>query len=223
MRAKDDAMVEQVASAIAIEDTGVSWHDVSPRDRTYYVRLARAALAAQPAPSAPVGVLAQRIEAYHWDIADKPVAAQFAAELRSLAQQPAAVDGAMHKVAAIAHSGGLIGMSPHDALTTIRRLSLPYWGKEEKPEQVHATLAAQPAPSVPVGVDGLVRDLVCEIERNTCMHEETHRGGVLWEICDLCGAKWADDRGGRPEFQWPDCVERAHEWLTQQQENSNDH
>lgn len=39
--------VEQVASAIAIEDTGVSWHDVSPRDRTHYVKLARAALAAQ--------------------------------------------------------------------------------------------------------------------------------------------------------------------------------
>lgn len=45
--AVDDATVEQVASAIAIEDTGVSWHDVSPRDRTYYVRLARAALTAQ--------------------------------------------------------------------------------------------------------------------------------------------------------------------------------
>lgn len=52
---------------------------------------------------------------------------------------------AMRKVAAIAHSGGLIGMNPHDALTTIRRLSLPYWGKEEKPEQVHATLVQQPA------------------------------------------------------------------------------
>lgn len=45
----EDAVVgvEQVASAIAIEDTGVSWHDVSPRDRTHYVKLARAALAAQ--------------------------------------------------------------------------------------------------------------------------------------------------------------------------------
>lgn len=54
-----------------------------------------------------------------------------------------AVDEAMRKVAAIAHSGGLIDMSPHDALTAIRRLSLPYWGKEEKPEQVHATLATR--------------------------------------------------------------------------------
>lgn len=65
-------------------------------------------------------------------------------------------------------------------------------------------------------LEEVLRDLVCEIERNTCTHEETHRGGVLWEICDLCGAKWADDRGGKPEFQWPDCVEHAHEWLSQQ-------
>ena len=40
-------------------------------------------------------------------------------------------------------------------------------------------------------------------ERNTCQHEETHRGGVLWEICDACGAQWADDRGGKPEWQDP--------------------
>jgi hypothetical protein len=29
-----------------------------------------------------------------------------------------------------------------------------------------------------------------------CPHEERHRGGVIWEICDACGAQWADDRGG---------------------------
>ena len=40
-----------------------------------------------------VEVLAQRIEAYHWDIADKTVAAQFAAELRALAQQTTADGG----------------------------------------------------------------------------------------------------------------------------------
>ena len=33
---------------------------------------------------------------------------------------------------------------------------------------------------------------------NTCLHESTHRGGAIWEICDDCGAKWADDRGGKP-------------------------
>lgn len=42
-------------------------------------------------------------------------------------------------------------------------------------------------------------------EINTCQHEETHRGGFLWEICDSCGAKWADDEGGKPE--WKDPVE----------------
>lgn len=40
-------------------------------------------------------------------------------------------------------------------------------------------------------------------ERNTCQHDETHRGGFLWEICDGCGAKWADDEGGKPEWVDP--------------------
>ena len=40
-------------------------------------------------------------------------------------------------------------------------------------------------------------------ERNTCRHEETHRGGALWEICDSCGAMWADDEGGKPEWEDP--------------------
>lgn len=35
-------------------------------------------------------------------------------------------------------------------------------------------------------------------ERETCTHEETHRGGAIWEICDSCGKKWADDEGGKP-------------------------
>lgn len=29
-----------------------------------------------------------------------------------------------------------------------------------------------------------------------CLHESRHRGGVIWEICDDCGAKWTDDEGG---------------------------
>ena len=35
--------------------------------------------------------------------------------------------------------------------------------------------------------------------RNTCLHEETHRGGTILEICSGCGREWADDRGGKPE------------------------
>ena len=44
-------------------------------------------------------------------------------------------------------------------------------------------------------------------ERYTCQHEETHRGGFLWEICDVCGDKWADDMGGKTEWKDP------AEWL----------
>lgn len=34
------------------------------------------------------------------------------------------------------------------------------------------------------------------VDRNTCTHEDTHRGGAIWTICDGCGMKWADDEGG---------------------------
>lgn len=30
----------------------------------------------------------------------------------------------------------------------------------------------------------------------TCEHEDTHRGGAIWTICDQCGKQWADDEGG---------------------------
>ncbi|HEP8838425.1 TPA: hypothetical protein VDU70_002225 [Pseudomonas aeruginosa] len=59
----------------------------------------------------------------------------------------------------------------------------------------------------------LLHGLVREVERKTCGHEETHRGGAIWEICDSCGAKWADDEGGKPEFAWPESVEKARAFL----------
>jgi hypothetical protein len=51
-------------------------------------------------------------------------------------------------------------------------------------------------------LDALV-GLLRRDEGNTCQHEDTHRGGVLWEICDQCGAMWADDEGGKPEWKDP--------------------
>ena len=48
-------------------------------------------------------------------------------------------------------------------------------------------------------------ELLARDERNTCQHENTHRGGAIWEICDDCGAKWADDHGGKPA--WVDPIE----------------
>lgn len=41
-----------------------------------------------------------------------------------------------------------------------------------------------------------LRDLLAHVDRTTCRHEQTHRGGAIWTICDNCGTKWADDRGG---------------------------
>jgi hypothetical protein len=40
-------------------------------------------------------------------------------------------------------------------------------------------------------------------ELNTCQHEDTYRGGAIWEICNQCGSKWADDEGGKPEWKDP--------------------
>lgn len=56
-------------------------------------------------------------------------------------------------------------------------------------------------------------DLLRYAERQICMHENTHRGGVLWEICDDCGAKWADDEGGKPKFEWPEEIIAARDYL----------
>lgn len=52
----------------------------------------------------------------------------------------------------------------------------------------------------------LIRQMLEYIEQNTCQHEETHRGGAIWEICDGCNAQWADDRGGKPKFAWAPIV-----------------
>jgi len=46
-------------------------------------------------------------------------------------------------------------------------------------------------------------NMLARDKRNTCQHEETHRGGVLWEICDNCKASWADDQGGKPPWSDP--------------------
>lgn len=40
-------------------------------------------------------------------------------------------------------------------------------------------------------------------ELNTCQHENTHRGGAIWTICDDCNDKWADDEGGKPKWKDP--------------------
>ncbi len=97
-----------------------------------------------------------------------------------------------------------------------RKLSFEKPAKSS-PDKLHwsplyALPGAQPGQSIPEAVMEVIAGLVYEVERNICPHEETHRGGQ-WEICDMCGAKWADDRGGKPEFKWPEVVERARAML----------
>ena len=80
--------------------------------------------------------------------------------------------------------------------------------------QFHATNRKQGQPShVSVVPRELLEGLVAHIEGITCTHDNTHRGGAIWEICDDCGDKWADDRGGKPAFKWPECVEKAYALL----------
>lgn len=66
-----------------------------------------------------------------------------------------------------------------------------------------------------IDVEKLVIDLAHYIEKNHCSHEETHRGGAIWTICERCGAKWADDQGGMPEDagEEPEVVTRAYKYL----------
>lgn len=60
--------------------------------------------------------------------------------------------------------------------------------------------AVRPLVSQP---ETLLKKLMEWAEGEICQHEETHRGGAIWEICDSCGKKWADDEGGKPPFQYP--------------------
>jgi hypothetical protein len=46
-------------------------------------------------------------------------------------------------------------------------------------------------------------DTPIKLTRNSCTHENTYRGGTIWETCGDCGAMWADDKGGKPEWVDP--------------------
>lgn len=52
-------------------------------------------------------------------------------------------------------------------------------------------------------------ELLHLFEANTCRHEDTHRGGTIWTICDRCDRKWADDQGGFQPYEDPQEVINA--------------
>ncbi len=55
----------------------------------------------------------------------------------------------------------------------------------------------------------VMRDLIAEHDKHICPHEETHRGGAIWTICDHCRRKWADDEGGFQPYEEPAAVTAA--------------
>ncbi len=62
--------------------------------------------------------------------------------------------------------------------------------------------------------------LIRYAEKRTCLHEDTYRGGAIWEICSDCGMKWADDEGGKPKNtgSYPKEIEDARTLLHSQRE-----
>lgn len=63
-------------------------------------------------------------------------------------------------------------------------------------------------------------DLLAYAERTICYHEETHRGGGIWTICDSCGQKWADDEGGFQPAVVPEEIIKARAALAASQEKA---
>lgn len=106
-----------------------------------------------------------------------------------------------------------------DGLSTYREARDCYYTMDQMyayaEEAVRQALAAQ----VPV-VDerSVLANLLAHFDRITCTHEETHRGGVIWTICDECGKKWADDEGGFVPHVDAPAVAAARAALTSDQE-----
>ncbi|QIN95288.1 hypothetical protein DLP3_125 [Stenotrophomonas phage vB_SmaS_DLP_3] len=59
----------------------------------------------------------------------------------------------------------------------------------------------------------VLADLLKLVDRETCTHEETHRGGAIWTICDSCGRSWADDKGGFVPHEDHPAVAAARKYL----------
>lgn len=58
-----------------------------------------------------------------------------------------------------------------------------------------------------------LRDVIELHDLNTCLHEDVHRGGSIWTICDQCGRRRASGEGSMIDLDrtyyslfWDDCV-----------------
>lgn len=79
----------------------------------------------------------------------------------------------------------------------------------ENYKKAKAALASQPSGDMRAAFE----ELLAFAESQICTHDNTYRGGVLWEICEDCGRKWADDEGGKPKFEWPKAIVEARKAL----------
>lgn len=67
----------------------------------------------------------------------------------------------------------------------------------------------------------VLTDITNFAEIQICPHDETHRGGAIWEICDSCGASWADDEGGKPEFVEAPAISEARKYIQELMDDKN--
>ena len=73
---------------------------------------------------------------------------------------------------------------------------------------------AERRPATPPDPLDLLQKVLDRYDQETCTHEETHRGGTIWTICDGCGRKWADDRGGFTPYSDPPEIAQARAVLS---------
>lgn len=70
--------------------------------------------------------------------------------------------------------------------------------------EAYATAPQESGPIKAVPPDSLKEAATAtlnELLSRDCAHDDTRRGGAIWEICNDCGMQWADDKGGKPEYK----------------------
>jgi len=93
------------------------------------------------------------------------------------------------------------------------------WGHKNGTARIYPKHKPTPT-TIPLELEAM-KNLLAWAETQLCEHEETHRGGVIWEICDQCGMKWADDEGGKPEYKEPQAITNAREAIAKAAEKGN--
>jgi len=58
-----------------------------------------------------------------------------------------------------------------------------------------------------------LESLLNYVEGEECHHDDTKRGGAIWTICNQCGQKWADDKGGFQPYVEPKVITAARKVL----------